>query len=234
LSEHLSDMLPESFEGRDELLKKFSTPEGLAKGYVEAEKFRGQSIRIPSGTPSEEDFKRVMEKLGAPSDSSQYSLPEGYEEDLSYMRQAGHDARLTPTQYDILMQKAKALVDERRAGDSKIEFGVSNDDRTNAQRAFQSLSPEAQERVNPNDPATVELLAKLGSSMQNPRGPQVSAPGESLNPQFEPKRQAEKVRAILASPAYKDSFHPEHERAAIEYRKEMTMLMDQGRSESVV
>ncbi|MGB1651285.1 MAG: hypothetical protein ACPHEP_09675 [Acidimicrobiales bacterium] len=82
------DELPDELQGI-KTLEKFKDVSGLAKSYVETERYFEGAIRIPDEKASSEEWERYYTKLGRPTQPDEYDfekaeLPEGmsYDEDF--------------------------------------------------------------------------------------------------------------------------------------------------------
>jgi len=85
------DDLPDELKGV-KTLEKFKDVSGLAKSYVETEKYFEGSVRIPGDDASEEDWNKFYSKLGRPETPEDYQyekaeLPEGMQYDTEFEKE---------------------------------------------------------------------------------------------------------------------------------------------------
>jgi len=232
----LSDDLPEDFDGK-EAFARFKDVTDLAKSYKELERKLGSSLPRPT---SEEGMAELMRKLGAPESPDGYELPPTVDPNsIAGLQQWAAEARLTPKQFArVAEQMHNAAADhfeqQRTSHEKKL---------TEVQKLYGDAFGEAQARVvkaleampeaeraefNPEDPAHFRLLERLGRTEGKPTSlaPTKGTGGPMLT--FDPKVVASEARTILESEAYRDRFHPEHQRAKDEYGSRAYKLFEAG------
>jgi len=217
----LEDLIPEDMEGREALLSKFGGEEGvakLAKSYLEMESFRGRSVPLPKEGADDKEWREAMARFGAPAEMGEYKLPEGMDDDaFGHLREPAFNAALTQRQFDALASEAKdrkvisEVESQEAVSDAKTllreELGSKYDQSlAQARRAARQNGVEGDIEA---DPVMFKLLAKMGSGMTE------SAPDGGDAPQMgdSAKKIAGKLRELMASDAYSNSFHGEHEAA---------------------
>lgn len=207
----LNEILPPDLEGRDSIIEKFGGEDGVAKlarSYMEIEQFRGRSVAVPDGDDAEQ-WGKVMQRLGAPADPSGYKLPEGGDPSLwSGLTEDAASAQLTQRQFDQLAHRAleRNLEAEEQADQLRAKYGERYDNALAlAKRAAQAEGIEGNWEGNPE---MFRLLEKIGAGMTS-NNPDSDSPAPKANA----KVIAQKLREVMGSPAYSDSFHPEHENA---------------------
>ena len=219
----LEEILPEGLEGKDALLAKFGGQDGiekLARGYMELEKFRGRSVSLPEGDDSE-SWSKVMEKLGAPGSSEGYILPDGADEDLyGHLRETAASAQLTQRQFETLARQSveRQQAQELEANQSAINavesiqnlYGTGYDAAlARANRAAQSSGVAEGWQSNPE---MFGLLEKIGAQMSGSTAPDGTGQPSSTG---NAKKVAARLREVMLSEAYTDSFHESHEQCML-------------------
>lgn len=221
----LSEFLPHDMDGRDALLSKFGGEDGvarMAKSYQELEGYRGRSVALPSDGADDDQWRSIMSKFGAPSSPGEYRLPEGMDEEMATpFRGQAHDAMLTQKQFEKLAKNAQdrtalavdGMADERKASIESIkeQFGAKYDAAlAHARRAAQANGISDGWESNPE---MFSLLAKTGSQMSGDTAPD----GDARSPTTSATKIASRLRELMSSEAYSDSFHGEHEAAMMAY-----------------
>lgn len=222
----LNEILPPDLEGRDSIIEKFGGEDGiskLAKSYMEIEQFRGRSVAVPEEDDAEQ-WGKVMQRLGAPADPSGYKLPEGGDPNLwSGLVEDAASAQLTQRQFDSLAQRTlERNVEESGLADQVREkYGDRYDNALAlAKRAAQAEGIEGNWEGNPE---MFRLLEKIGAGMTS-----VNPESDSPAPKANAKVIAQKLREVMGSPAYNDSFHAEHENALALEDQLRTQLREAG------
>jgi hypothetical protein len=206
----------------------------LYASYRELEKKLGSALPAPT---SDDGLEALFKRLGAPDSPDGYETPAGVDPTLAdELRSFAAGARLTPAQF---AKMAESMQSTRAA-----EFAAKTEATTNAQSAveaeygaafpeaaarakaaFEALPEDQRATVDPTDPATFRLLEKLGAKV----GPAGVAPLSAAAPaSFDPEAVAEEGRKIMASAAFGDRFHPEHQIAKDEYAKRIMQLLEKG------
>jgi len=228
----LEDGLPEDMEGRDALIAKFNgedSVEKLARGYMELEKLRGRSVALPSEASSDDEWDRVMQRLGRPSDERGYTFPDGVDSGkYESFAKVAMAARMTQRQFDRFIEEMQSA-DQVRAVEEAESISDSRE-QIAAQygRGLDSAMARASRAAKANgvsdgwedNPEMFRLLERMGSQMTSGQAPSGT---EGVPPAGNPKKVAAQLRDVMTSAAYNDSFHAEHESAM--------MLADQLREQ---
>ena len=105
---NFKDLIPESFR-EEKSLQNFNNMEDLVKSYLHAQKLVGaDKIPVPNKHATEEDWKEVFKRLGAPEhpDGYKYSFKENeiHPEQLKAFNQTAHKLGLLPQQAESLIK----------------------------------------------------------------------------------------------------------------------------------
>jgi len=105
---NFKDLIPESFR-EEKSLQNFNNMEDLVKSYLHAQKLVGaDKIPVPNKHATEEDWKEVFKRLGAPEnpDGYKYSFKENeiHPEQLKAFNQTAHKLGLLPKQAESLIK----------------------------------------------------------------------------------------------------------------------------------
>lgn len=230
--------LSEDLRG-DSSLSTITSLEGLAKGYVHAQKAIGKDrIAVPDKHATMDDWQQVFKKLGVPEKVEEYKfkLPEGAEvndETLKALSEAGHKAGLLPFQMEQVFEKyyeiAKASSDsqlttlkakaEEDVNALKKEWGEGYETQTKkANVAFKELLPDEADRKRliedgmASHPSVVRLLANAAKFFKEDT---FVGHGEGSLGGVTPAEALEKARAIQgnAEHPYRNKSHPNHQQA---------------------
>jgi len=164
---------------------KFATPEDALRAYVNLEKFRGNSVRLPETDADHEDLYR---KLGAPENK------DGYEGDDA-TKALARDLRLTPDQFKRLTQRKS--IETSRWNEFVENMGENYDSAAaNAKAGAEKMGLSEL----PQDPKMFEALVEIGKMNSNDQTP---TPGSGAGPTDSQRRQQRKME-ILAHPQFTD------------------------------
>lgn len=217
---NLDEFLPDDMDGRESLLAKFSGENGvsqLAQSYMEMEKRAGRSVSIPESA-DDEAWDRLMARLGTPATPNEYLYPEGVDAD-SYPDLTGlaGAASMTQRQFKAFAEKFVADAESDRARQAAEAAAEEDSIREQYGAGYDSALARAARAARQygavegweTDPKLFSILEKVGARMTG------SAPqgNESGVPAANPKKVAQQLRELMVSPAYNDSYHPEHETA---------------------
>ena len=220
--------LPEGLRGEKSLheVKDFAS---LAKGYVEAQKFIGGSIRVPGANASDEEVKAFRTKLGVPEVAAGYEfarpdMPEHVQfqdADKTRFAEFSHSVGLTPHQAQGVLNYYGGLVtDQARHAQAtsaaameelQEEWGEATGRKVaTAHAAVASL---ASEEVNTmleasgvgNHPAVVRLFAKVGELLQED-----GVLAEVTHAGMTKEDAQSELEKLMADPAYADESKPDH------------------------
>jgi hypothetical protein len=195
-----SSGVPENILGlgliQDESLKespalaKFKDVDGLAKGYVELEKFKGGAIKLPTEEDDTEGWNKVYSKLGVPEDIEGYEIEEREFNGLKFGREEYADYLTFAKENNLSVKQVKALADydfkrqteayERIKADNakvqeealnglKMEFGDKYESTENTIKGLVRQFTNEDESVNmiekvTKDPALFKLMAGLSTN----------------------------------------------------------------------
>lgn len=212
----LDQHLPEDFEGREALLSKFKGEDAIAemaKSYVNLEGYRGRSVAVPD-PGDDEAWGKVMERLGRPHSFEDYASPKDIGEgNIDELKRAAFGMDLTQRQFEAFAktaQQAQGEMDKGREGivdDIKARYGEKYGEAlAAARRAAKEKGVEGDFEA---DPEMFALLSEIGANMSE------NAPdgGDSIQPAAPPRKIAQRLRSVMSSAAYNDSFHEDHEEA---------------------
>lgn len=227
-------------------LKKFEGKpvDDIVKSYLELEKYRGNSISLPSADAKDEDYAKIYDKLGRPKTADEYALdkieglPEGQGVDPAVEKQIKsmfHEAGLNTKQANriygkyikevvlpAIKQKAEAekATRAKAEGELRSTWGVDFD--KNRQIALDGALKFADEadkefiRENlSNDPRFIRLFNKIGASFQEDKA------AKNLNTEQNKQSAMDKINEIKADPKhpYWNVMDARHETAKAEFDK---------------
>jgi len=168
---------------------KFTSPEAVAKSYVELERQLGGRVKVPGADAEEKDWARFYDRVGGPTGPEGYEIqvPEGEAADEAFLAKAKdwfHQAGLTPRQAQSLAeayqaygkeaQEAAAKEQQRQTeiqvSELKREWGADYEANLDyAQRTFADFMPEGSEALTLSDgtklgnhPDVVRAFAEVG------------------------------------------------------------------------
>lgn len=217
----------------------------LVKGYVEAQRFVGGSIRIPGEKATPEEIKEFNKKLGVPEKSVDYKiskpiLPEyvGWNDTVhTQVLDAAHSAGLTTK------QTAKVV-----EGLSKIVQSITPDPNAQLEKAKEALQAQWGENFGRNlilstraaehlggqellnalaetgagaHPVILEALRKLGSGLLE-QG-LIKNEETKLETVQDAQKQIDAIKGD-SKHAYWDAKHPNHAQAVQEYRRLLQLI----------
>ena len=211
-------------------LTKFTTVEGLAKSYINAETMIGKDkIVIPT---TEEEWSDAYTKLGRPeaADGYELNIPEGLPIDDNFtngFKAAAHEAGLNQAQlqklgdwYSGVMQSAiesqtlakddkfdEASTALKQQWGEKFEGNVNLANRVLDQYASDDFLAFLEESELDNHPLMVDFLFSVSKHTAEDGGLETSGKqGDSLDP----SEIQDKINELMASPAYTNRDDPSH------------------------
>jgi len=220
----LSEFLPEDLDGRDALLSKFGGEDGLArmaKSYLELERYRGRSISIPTGEDDDAAWRETMSKLGAPAEAGGYTLPEGMDDSrFGHLRESAVAGALTQRQFHSLAERAKERDESDRSSIDNQLIEAADRIKEHYGAKYETALAHARRAAKANGveegweykPEMFTILEKMGANMS---GGQAPDGGDTPAPTGSARQVASRLREVMASPAYSESFHAEHEGAML-------------------
>jgi hypothetical protein len=127
---NFQDLIPEAYRG-EKSLSNFKDMNDFVKSYLSAQRIVGaDKIPVPNKFATEEDWKAVFNKLGAPSkpEDYKYNFKEGEvdQELLSSFNQQAHKLGLLPQQAESLikfyndMNEGNSIQSEERAAQTRL------------------------------------------------------------------------------------------------------------------
>lgn len=241
LPEEVIEQLPEDLRENPALVQ-FNDVADLAKSYVETKSMVGNSLRIPNADAGDEAYGKFIDDLvtkvpnvmlkpdlanpeqsdeffktlGVPDDFSKYENPEGATLDTEVeaeLRQMLHKARLTPSQYQAVINQmsemnAQALENNTtvRQEDLKTldaEWGNAKEDRLAAARKTNEEFFPGRDFETLNS-AEIKGLYQVHASVTG-TGMQAAAQPASVSTRLTPQEAESAAQEILRNPAlYKD------------------------------
>ena len=127
---NFQDLIPEEYKG-EKSLSNFKDMNDFVKSYLSAQKIVGaDKIPVPNKFATEDDWKAVFNKLGAPEkpEDYKYSFKEGEvdQEVLTSFNQQAHKLGLLPSQAESLikfyndMNEGSSIQAEEKAAETKL------------------------------------------------------------------------------------------------------------------
>lgn len=238
--------LPEDIRN-DKSLDVIKDLEGLAKGYVNAQKMVGKDkISLPDKHATEEDWQGVFKKLGLPEEPGQYEVKFDTDaftqEDVDIFKEIAHAAGVLPSQvqkaWDTYSDKISGVAQqmaqdseaqiEKAVEELKGEWGQAFERKVNeAVSAFKAVATEEEFKyVNEsglaNDPKLVKMFARIHEQFM--KEDQVVGPDGKSQGVFTPSEAQGEINRILgdSSHPYHDDKHPNHKAAV----QEVTRLFE--------
>lgn len=208
-------------------LQNIKDVNALAKGYVEAQKMVGGSIRMPKPEASKEEWDAFHEKMGRPKKPEDYQIKRpamhphaSYDEGMeAEFKQVAHKIGLTPRQAQELIDWQAGTVNQRTEGsiqkldqtvqELRKEWG-SNFERnvTLSRRAVQDFAgPEVAKILDStglgNHPAVIRFFSELGSILAEDGIIEGNVAGV-----MGPEEAQKKIAEIMNNP--EDLYHAKH------------------------
>lgn len=228
--------LPEEIRGA-ESLQKYKGVDELASAYLAAEKLvSGKQLPFPE---TEEEFNKVYSALGRPetADGYQFGLPDGVtadwikdnisEEWEQGFKAEAHKLGLSAKQAgslrdNIIKQNFEAIKENQEANEAflkeagdklKQEWGEAFNTRANAARQLLEFSDTngefgklLQATGLDKHPVVLKYLGNLGVQVIEDE----NLPDDKSGGAQTPQQVEENIKSLQASPAYRESSHPEH------------------------
>ena len=216
-------------------IRNFTNANDLAKSYIHAQRMIGaDKIALPGKSATDDDWRAVYRRLGAPDDPKGYDLQVGKDVfgdgELGAFKNAAFEAGLNPRQAGRMAQfvddtlaaarsnREQQIEEARYNGEQELrqEWGKAFDQQIGlAHKAASNLLGDidlldtvqlADGRLLGDHPAIVKMFAKLGAEIgeDNLEG----APSELVMTPAEAQRQISEV--TRQGTPYWDKFHPEH------------------------
>jgi hypothetical protein len=210
---------------------EFKNPEDFVKGYDNlVSKLGADPIVKPKSDAAPEEWQKYYNKLGRPESADKYAinLPENgltYDDNmLNGFKKAAHESGLTQDQvekvfgwYDASMLAADGAKYEAAEAELKTKWGGDYDKNLSAAADFakQAVPADYQDVVAKysNDPAFIQMLH--GIKAKYATEDRVSGNGQQGNTEADRRSQAV---ALMNSEAWKNAFHPDHERTKLQVR----------------
>lgn len=212
----------------------------LAKGYVEAQKFVGGSIRLPKADAKPEDAEKawndIYGKLGRPEAPDKYEIKVDpklerlfAEGDLKSFREAAHKMGLTQKQVNDLMTWEQGRVGANQAALSEMRQSTETELKNEWGAAFdRNLGLAARAVIESggkdllkflddtglgNHPALIKAFAKMGQILADEGYMEGDIAGTSA-----PSEARDRIESILSdkSSPYWDASNPGHKAALAE------------------
>lgn len=228
------DSLPEDLRAEPSL-RNFTDPVSLAKSYVHAQRMIGaDKIPLPGKSATDEEWRQVYRRLGAPEDAKAYDIKLGAnvmgDNEIEAFRAAALEAGLNNRQAGRIAQFIEASVNQareaqgssadsvRQEGEQELrqEWGQAFDQKIAlANRAATTFlgSTELLDTIELSDgrllgdhPAIVKMFANLAAEIGEDR-----LLGESTELVMTPADAKQKIGEITRQGTpYWDKLHPEH------------------------
>ena len=230
------DSIPEEYRSEPSI-KNFTSAADLAKSYIHAQRMIGaDKIPLPGKTATDDDWRSVYKRLGAPDDPKGYEVKFGKDvlsdNELGAFRNAAFEAGLNPRQAGRIAQyidetvmnarsnRDQQVEDARYNGEQELrqEWGKAFDDKIRlANKAASNFLGNtdlldtiqlADGRLLGDHPDVVRMFAKLASEIgeDNLEG----APSELI---MTPAEAQSRISEITGrGTPYWDKFHPEHQK----------------------
>lgn len=228
------DSLPEDLR-QEPSLKNFTDPAALAKSYVHAQRMIGaDKIPLPGKSATDDEWRAVYKKLGAPDDPNAYELQIGEnvlgENEIGSFRNAAFEAGLNSRQAERMAQFIDQTINDARAnreqsveevrytGEQELrkEWGQAFDQQLQmATKAATTLLGDteifdtvqlADGRLLGDHPAVIKMFAKLASEIGEDK-----LLGETTEMVMTPADAQRQIGEITRQGTpYWDKFHPEH------------------------
>lgn len=231
------DSLPEDLRAEPSL-RNFTDHASLAKSYVHAQRMIGaEKIPLPGKSASDDEWRAVFQRLGAPTDPSKYELSANalQKEHIEALRKRGVEAGLTNKQlqavaslYDETVaagqqqfreQSEQARFDAERA--LRQEFGLAFEQKLDrAQKAAINLLGGteifdeiqlADGRMLGDHPEIVKMFARLADSIAEDQ-----LEGATTETIMTPAEASAQINVLMREPAYMDKYHPAHDKIVAE------------------
>jgi len=226
-------------------LKLIHDVEGLAKGYVNAQKLIGvDKIPVPSKHATPEEWREAFVKMGLPDTEGDYKIE--FEGDLKEFNENPDFDKLKEAAYklNVLPHQFKGMIEAYYDLNKEFETNINNQVKVEADDAVQALNKEwgmaselnfARARKSFKEFATpeeIEFFEKSGFADQPEVLKIFARVGEKLygegdfkgeggvNHLFNPEQAQVEISKLQLDPAYNDRAHPSHEHA----KSEMTKL----------
>lgn len=228
------DSLPEDLRAEPSL-KNFTDPAALAKSYVHAQRMIGaDKIPLPGKSATDDEWRAVYKKLGAPDDPNDYQVDLGGDvlgdNEIASFRSAAFEAGLNQQQIERMSQFINQSVNDARSGmEQKVEearytgeqelrkeWGQAFDQKIEmAYKAATTFLGDAElldtvqladGRLLGDHPAVVKMFAKLASEIGEDK--LIGDTTELVMTPADAQRQINEV--TRQGTPYWDKFHPEH------------------------
>jgi len=238
--------LREGWTDNEALAAKYTTVEGLAKGYLNAQQMIGvEKMPIPSEDSPQDVWDLVHSKIGWPENVDDYTLekpedlPEGIPWDDGEAKEflnLAHELRLTQKQIEGLSkfdigrmvkgQEAmqRGLDQAQEAASTQLNEAWGKDYNKNlelAQAAADLIDPELMEDQSlGNNPKFLQALAKVGSMMSEGKlkaGRQMHTPLVDVDSEIAQMRDKESGHPFAR--AFNNSGDPDHLKAVTHMEK---------------
>lgn len=229
------DMLPEDLRNEPSL-KNFTDPATLAKSYVHAQRMIGaDKIALPGKSATDDEWRAIYEKLGAPQDPAKYELPKSEalgDDALGEFRNAAFKAGLnnrqaeTVTQFmDSTLTKAREVFEQqadeaRYNGEQELrkEWGQAFDQKVELayKAAIDTLGSAdlldeiklADGRMLGDHPQVVKMFAKIAEQIGED-----NLVGDTSEMVMTPAEAGERIADMTRRDSpYWDKMHPEHDK----------------------
>lgn len=234
---------------QDPSLKAIQDVPSLIKSYVHAQKKMGMDKTVlPNQNSTKEEWMQLYQKLGMPTDFSEYDLKAAEknalkEEVLEQFKQTAFENNIMPNQaqamYDFLNNQAVAEAERMQAAEAEKMEAAINGLREEWGDAFEQNIHTAKLAVNEfggeqlkqylnesglgNDPNIIKVFNEIGKQFfKEDNFTADSKPAYSLSPSEAHQRMNE-IMGNMDSPYY-NSMHPDHKRIVDEVNKMIQMM----------
>lgn len=228
------ESLPEDLRAEPSL-RNFTDPAALAKSYVHAQRMIGaDKIPLPGKSATEDEWRAVYKRLGAPDDPNAYEVKIGgslSDNELSAFKNAAFEAGLNPTQAERIARFIDQSVTDAQAGreqgveearyngeqELRKEWGAAFEQQV--QLAYKAANTflggtEMLDTIELSDgrmlgdhPEVVRMFARLAKEIGED-----NLLGETTEMVMTPAEAQQRISEITGrGTPYWDKFHPEHQ-----------------------
>jgi len=256
MSDAISTILPDDFEGRRGLIERFQDdPLKAMKAYSELDSRIGglmRQTRVPESNATPEEWKEFHAKVGVPSDPTEYAVPESKDptivQYLSGLRDVAAQVGIPKAAFEKLAAAAAAMGDTRISSVEteaaersasyrerlKELYGAEADQKTQQAQDILVKLTEGDEAFQDllagsgvaDHPSMTGLLVKIGEIVSEDSI--TGGLGGSGPDALTPQKMAERAREILSSGDMEDRKNPQRRHLYAEYVQILSDLEKQG------